>query len=139
MALDTLPVSTFHHNTGPLKVAGLYILPYIFGAELWPNRIRSFGAALSQSFHWLFIFAMAYGAPSLLSQTHNWGAFLFFAAWCLISAIYVYFVVPEIAGLSMEEIDHLFTGSWFTAYRRSETLAVRETNSDSDKSTDIEQ
>jgi MFS family permease len=27
---------------------GLYTLPYLFGAELWPNRIRSFGGALSQ-------------------------------------------------------------------------------------------
>lgn len=139
MGSDMQLVSIVHEKTSRLKFAGLYILPYIFGAELWPNRIRSFGAALSQSFHWLFIFAMAYGAPSLLSHTHNWGAFLFFAAWCLISAIYVYFMVPEIAGLSMEEIDHLFTGSWFTAYRRSETRAVREVISDSDKNTDIEQ
>lgn len=28
---------------------GLYTLPYLFGAELWPNRIRSFGGALSQA------------------------------------------------------------------------------------------
>lgn len=27
---------------------GLYTLPYLFGAELWSNRIRSFGGALSQ-------------------------------------------------------------------------------------------
>lgn len=30
---------------------GLYTLPYLFGAELWPNRIRSFGGAISQCFH----------------------------------------------------------------------------------------
>jgi hypothetical protein len=30
---------------------GLYTLPYLFGAELWPNRIRSFGGAVSQCFH----------------------------------------------------------------------------------------
>ena len=37
---------------------GLYTLPYLFGAELWPNRIRSFGGALSQCFHWMFYFAI---------------------------------------------------------------------------------
>lgn len=112
-----------HNLTNP---QGLYILPYIFGAELWPNRIRSFGSALSQCFHWLFIFAMAYGSPSLLAQTHNWGAFLFFAGWCFVSAIYVYFMVPEIAGLSVEEIDGLFTGSWFDAHKRSARLQPTE-------------
>jgi MFS family permease len=30
---------------------GLFVLPYVFGGELWPNRIRSFGGAISQCFH----------------------------------------------------------------------------------------
>jgi hypothetical protein len=34
---------------------GLYSLPYLFGAELWPNKIRSFGGASSQCFHWLLL------------------------------------------------------------------------------------
>ena len=28
-------------------------------------------------------------------------------------------MVPEISGLSVEEIDYLFKGSWFNAYKRS--------------------
>ncbi|KPM37052.1 hypothetical protein AK830_g9525 [Neonectria ditissima] len=107
----------FLHGFG--YVVGLYILPYVFGGELWPNRIRSFGSALSQSFHWLFIFAMAYGAPSLLKQTNNWGAFIFFAAWCFIALFYVYLMVPETSGLSVEEMDEIFKGSWFNAARFS--------------------
>ncbi|KAI1613516.1 general substrate transporter [Exophiala viscosa] len=98
---------------------GLLSLPYVFGAELWPNRIRSFGGALSQSFHWLFIYAMTYGVPSLLANTNNWGAFIFFASWCFIALIYVYVAVPELAGLSVEDIDVLFKGPWFNAYTRS--------------------
>lgn len=106
---------------------GLYILPYVFGSELWPNQIRSFGTALSQCFHWLFIFGMAYGAPSLLEETNNWGAFLFFASWCFLSLFYVFFLVPEIAGLTIEEIEHLFRGPWFNAYKRSKKpIAIPE-------------
>ncbi|KAF4997119.1 hypothetical protein FDECE_12163 [Fusarium decemcellulare] len=105
-------------------MTGLYILPYVFGGELWPNRIRSFGSALSQCFHWLFIFAMAYGAPSLLKQTNNWGAFIFFGGWCFVSLFYVYLMVPETSGLSVEEMDEIFKGSWFNAARRSQ----RQTN-----------
>ncbi|ENH62902.1 Quinate permease [Fusarium oxysporum f. sp. cubense race 1] len=98
---------------------GLFVLPYIFGGELWPNRLRSFGGAVSQTFHWLFIYAVKYSIPSLLKTTDNWGAFLFFAGWCFLALIYVFFMVPEISGLSVEEIDYLFKGSWFNAYKRA--------------------
>ena len=57
--------------------------------------------------------------PSLLKSTDDWGAFIFFAAWCFISFAYVFFVVPEVAGLSVEEIEEVFKGSWFNAYKRS--------------------
>lgn len=91
----------------------------MFSAELWPNRIRSFGAALAQMWHWLFYYGVNAGTASLLTRTNNWGAFIFFAAWCAVALVYVYLMVPEIAGLSIEEMDSLFSGPWFNAYRRS--------------------
>ncbi|KND91999.1 putative quinate permease [Tolypocladium ophioglossoides CBS 100239] len=97
---------------------GLLVLPYVFGGELWPNRIRSFGGALGQTFHWLFTYAMQFSVPSLLDKTDEWGAFIFFAAGCGISLIYVYLMVPEVAGLNVEDIEDVFKGPWFNAYRR---------------------
>lgn len=94
------------------------MLPYVFGGELWPNRIRSFGGAMGQTFHWLFISGFSFGLPSLLKKTNNWGAFVFFAGWCIVSLVYVYLMVPEIAGLSVEEIEDIFKGPWLQAYRR---------------------
>lgn len=67
---------------------------------------------------------MAYGTPSLLEKTNNWGAFIFFASWCFIALIYVYLMVPETAGLSVEEIDDIFKGPWFNAYKRSKRREV---------------
>ncbi|RJE26829.1 Sugar and other transporter [Aspergillus sclerotialis] len=100
---------------------GLLTLPYVFGGELWPNRIRSFGAALSHTFHWSFHYAMTFALPSLLSRTNNWGAFVFFAAWCAGGMLYVYLFVPEIAGLSVEEIEHIFSGPFIVSHKRSST------------------
>lgn len=60
---------------------------------------------------------MNFAVPSLLSSTNNWGAFLFFAGWCFIAICYVFLMVPETAGLSVEEIDGLFRGPWFNAYK----------------------
>lgn len=87
---------------------GLYTLPYLFGAELWPNRIRSFGGALSQSFHWLFYFAITKATPSILSSMDQWGAFLFFVAWCFVALLYTFFFVPETSGMSLEQMDSIF-------------------------------
>lgn len=114
-----------HHRSKRLNEAdtclrvGLFILPYVFGSELWPNRIRSFGSAVGQTFHWLFLYAMKYSFAPLLQATNNWGAFLFYAACCALALLYVFLVVPEVAGLSVEEIDDIFKGSWFNAYRRT--------------------
>ncbi|KAJ5107176.1 hypothetical protein N7456_003851 [Penicillium angulare] len=112
---------------------GLLTLPYVFGGELWPNRIRSFGAALSSTFHWLFHYAMTYGLPSLLARTNNWGAFIFFAAWCLVALLYVYLLVPEIAGYSVEEIDRIFSGPWVVnrmPWRKSQPSVLEGQDSD---------
>ncbi|PSN61689.1 putative sugar transporter [Corynespora cassiicola Philippines] len=98
---------------------GLLVLPYVFGAELWPNNIRSFGSALSQCFHWLFYFGVNKGTPSMLSSMHNWGTFLFFAGWCFISLVYVFVAVPETAGLSLEHIDALFEGPFWQMHGKA--------------------
>lgn len=113
---------TLHIKRGPrltILLPGLFILPYVFGGELWPNHLRSFGGAISQTFHWLFIYAIKFSIPSILKSMDNWGAFLFFAGWCFLALLYVFFMVPELSGLSVEEIDTLFKGPWFNAWRVS--------------------
>lgn len=103
----------FIHGFG--YAVGLLILPYVFGAELWPNHLRSFGSALSQTFHWLFFFGINKATPTILAETDNWGAFIFFAGWCLVSFVYVFVMVPETAGQKLENLDELFEGSWFSS------------------------
>ncbi|SCV59643.1 related to quinate transport protein [Fusarium fujikuroi] len=116
----------FIHGFGYAVVInqGLLVLPYVFGAELWPNSIRSFGSALSQTFHWLFYFGINRATPSILSSMHNWGAFIFFAGWCLVALIYVFFAVPETAGLPLEHIDALFECPWWQITSKAKTLHV---------------
>lgn len=87
---------------------GLFSLPYLFGAELWPNNIRSFGGALSQGFHWLFYFAITKATPDILSSMAGWGAFLFFLGWCVVALVYTFFFVPETSALSLEQMDNVF-------------------------------
>ncbi|KAF9630259.1 putative mfs quinate transporter protein [Lasiodiplodia theobromae] len=110
---------------------GLLVLPYVFGAELWPNNIRSFGSALTQTFHWLFYFGVNKGTPSMLSSMHNWGTFLFFAGWCFVALVYVFFAVPETAGLSLEQLDALFEGPFWQMRSKAKVQRKRMDVTDS--------
>lgn len=103
---------------------GLFILPYVFGGELWPNHIRSFGGAVGATFHWLCLYALKFAFPKIMSSMNNWGAFIFFAGWCFLGLLYTYFIIPEVAGLSVEEIDVIFQGPWYSAFRRSKRATV---------------
>ncbi|KAH7129492.1 general substrate transporter [Dactylonectria estremocensis] len=118
----------FIHGFG--YAVGLLVLPYVFGAELWPNSIRSFGSALSQAFHWLFYFGLNRATPNILESMDNWGAFIFYGAWCFVSLIYVFLAVPETAGLPVEHLDALFEGPWWqirsTAKKYRHTITARE-------------
>lgn len=144
--IGRFPFSLPEHNTYKLTYTlhlGLLTLPYVFGGELWPNRIRSFGAAVSQSFHWLFHYAMTFALPSLLSHTHDWGAFVFFASWCFAALLYVFLLVPEIAGLSVEEIEEVFRGPWTVfgmraARRQRHHLALDGHDQDDARSFDLD-
>lgn len=102
-----------------MTLLGLLTLPYVFGAEIWPNQIRSFGSGLTQFFHWFFAFGVSKGMPGILSDMDNWGAFIFFAGWCFIALVYVFFTVPELAGHPVERLDELFEGPWYQVYKKA--------------------
>lgn len=44
---------------------------------------------------------------------NQWGAFVFFVAWCIIALIYSYIMVPETAGRALENINELFEHPWY--------------------------
>jgi uncharacterized membrane protein len=43
-----------------------------------------------------------------LIESTGFGAYVFFAVFCLLSLFWVYFFVPETAGKTLEEMDHVF-------------------------------
>lgn len=45
--------------------------------------------------------------PPLVQDT-GFGAYTFFAVFCLLSLIWTFFFVPETMGRSLEEMDHIF-------------------------------
>lgn len=44
---------------------------------------------------------------------NQWGAFVFFVAWCVIALAYAFIMVPETAGRALENLDTLFEHPWY--------------------------
>jgi len=63
--------------------------------------------SFSTSCNWLFNFIIGLITPPLVENT-GFGAYVFFAVFCLLSLIWVYFFVPETAGKTLEEMDRVF-------------------------------
>jgi hypothetical protein len=76
-------------------------------AEIFPSSLRAKGVALSTCSNWLFNFIIGLITPPLVQNT-GYGAYTFFAVFCLLSLAWTFFFVPETTGRSLEQMDHVF-------------------------------
>lgn len=83
---------------------GLGPLPYVCLGEFFPTNVKAFAACLLSIYGSLagFIVAKLYQIMSDSFGTHN--VFFFFAACCVLGALFTYFIMPETKGKSLEEI-----------------------------------
>lgn len=86
--------------------------------------------SLSTSSNWLLNFAIAYSTPYLVNTGRgNAGlksnVFYIWGGACVVCFFFIYFVLPETAGLSLEQIDILYRNSTVlksNAYRKEMLL-----------------
>ncbi|KAL1993482.1 hypothetical protein VTN49DRAFT_3431 [Thermomyces lanuginosus] len=107
-----------HRPQGWTSVAFLFLYMLAFGAswgpvpwampsEIFPSSLRAKGVALSTCSNWLNNFIIGLITPPLVQNT-GFGAYTFFAVFCVLSGIWTYFVVPETKGRTLEEMDVVF-------------------------------
>ncbi|KAG9192337.1 general substrate transporter [Alternaria panax] len=103
---------------GWVAVAFLFFFMFSFGAtwgpvpwampsEIFPSSLRAKGVALSTCSNWFNNFIIGLITPPLIQNT-GFGAYTFFAVFCLLAFVFTFFVVPETAGKTLEEMDQVF-------------------------------
>lgn len=95
-------------------------IPWIFAAEVFPTRIRSFAMMFPTSTQYLGQFVVVYSLPYMVNSI-QYGTYLFYAAWIVVGFIFTYFLVPETKGVTLEDMDLLFDAGasvWARAARR---------------------
>lgn len=106
-------------------------VPWAMPAEIFPSTLRAKGNALSTSSNWLNNFIIGLITPPLVQNT-QFGAYVFFAVFCLLALIWTYFFVPETTGRTLEQMDHVFKDVGSEQEKQRRVRIEREIASKSD-------
>lgn len=81
-------------------------------SELFPLSVRSLGSALATATNWgsNFIVGLTF-LPMMETLTPGW-TFVIYALICFLGWITVWFIYPEMSGLSLEEVKELLSDGW---------------------------
>ncbi|KAJ5585485.1 Major facilitator superfamily domain general substrate transporter [Penicillium hispanicum] len=82
-------------------------IPWAMPSEIFPSSLRAKGVALSTCSNWLNNFIIGLITPPLVQDT-GYGAYVFFAVFCVLAGVWTYFFVPETKGRTLEQMDHVF-------------------------------
>ncbi|KAF4465051.1 quinate transport [Fusarium albosuccineum] len=99
VALIYLYVLCYATSYGPLA----WTLP----AEVFPSSKRAKGVGAATAMIWLANFIIGVVVPEMVIKI-GWGTYLFFGVFCTLAAIFSFFLVPETAKKSLEQISELF-------------------------------
>ncbi|KAL4895783.1 general substrate transporter [Aspergillus ambiguus] len=120
------------HETASAAVAFFFIYMLIHGAsvncipwcyvpEILPLHARAKGTAIGVSSNWIWNFFVVMITPIIINRL-QWQAYLIFMCMNYAFIPLIYFCYPEVAKLSLEEIDFLFTNPDKSAVKVSKEL-----------------
>lgn len=76
---------------------------WVFISEIFPNRVRARGQALGSSTHWVMAAAISWTFPMIAAKSGG-HTFAFYALCMVGQLLWVWFVMPETKGVSLEQI-----------------------------------
>jgi len=79
---------------------------WVFISEIFPNSVRSQGSSLGSFTHWIMAAIIAWTFPIIVNSSANGGfySFIFFSCMMLVSLIFIWRVMPETKGRTLEQI-----------------------------------
>lgn len=79
---------------------------WVFISEIFPNQVRAKGQTLGSTTHWIMAAAIAFSFPYLAEKAGGGNTFLFFCIMMCIQLLFVWKIMPETKGKSLEQIEH---------------------------------
>jgi sugar porter (SP) family MFS transporter len=94
-------------------------IPWIYCSEIFPVSIRTHCTSITAAVHWIFNLLLARAVPYMIA---NIGAstYFVFGACLTVSVPWAYFFMPETRGLSLEDMEALWTEPSPTLFVRAD-------------------
>ncbi|KAI9799875.1 MAG: hypothetical protein M1833_003797 [Piccolia ochrophora] len=127
IACTYLFVASFAVSWGPAS--------WVYPPELFPLRVRGKAVALATASNWMFNFALSYFVPPAFVNI-QWRVYVVFGVFCTAMAIHVFFLFPETAGKTLEEVENIFihhVPAWKTHVTTSHILQLERGQVDAEK------
>ncbi|KAI8205403.1 hypothetical protein K4K53_004114 [Colletotrichum sp. SAR 10_77] len=83
-------------------------ITWTYAAEIFPLDVRMFCVAISTASTWLGSFVVARATPFMITDL-GYGTYFMFAGFLIGIGLWSFFCVPETKGVSLEEMDALFS------------------------------
>lgn len=106
---------------------------FIVVSETYPLRIRAKGMALATAANWIWGFLIAFFTPMIISKIKFAYGFVFTGC-TIVAGLFVYFMVPETSGLTLEQVDTLYKHYKLGAAAHTLSLAQDEISAERDES-----
>lgn len=114
----SLVAYTFYYNIQSGLAIPIYVMLFIaffafsqgaviwvFISEIFPNQVRAKGQTIGSSTHWVMAAIIAFYFPYLTETLGGAVTFTFFAVMMLLQLIFVWRIMPETKGRSLEQIE----------------------------------
>jgi MFS family permease len=97
---------------------------FLYGAEVFPTVQREQGMAFAVFVNMLFAGVLGLTFPAMKTAMTPLGAFCFYAGLCAIAFVLIFLFVPETKGISLEELDDVFSvpSGRFISYQTKQWL-----------------
>ena len=83
-------------------------VPWLVMSEIFPLRARGPASSIATLSNWLLAFIVTKTFPTMQAGLTVQGTYWFFGGWCFVGFVFVYFLLPETKGKTLEEIEALF-------------------------------
>jgi SP family arabinose:H+ symporter-like MFS transporter len=79
---------------------------WVFISEIFPNQVRAKGQSIGSLTHWIMAALITFFFPFFNEKLGDGGTFLFFGIMMIFQLLFVWKVMPETKGKSLEDIEH---------------------------------
>ena len=125
LGIGTLGVSIYINELGLISLIGMLTfiasfalsmgpITWVMLSEIFPNKVRNVALSIAVAVQWLFNAIVANTFPIVNGSTLNKDSFngalpyFIFAALCLVTILFVWKMVPETKGKTLEEMDEFW-------------------------------